>query len=505
MFSKSKTKPLLLIKSFVVMAALATFAGKAGAQTQTDMEIAKNEILSSTQIKRDISLARGALSHIHPGYERYASAEVLSKAWDDLEARADRGLTSGAFYLEISRILTLIRCDHTKAELPKTMSDARKTSPSYLPLEWVIVEGRAIVTAATEDGKIKAGDEIISIDGRSIQDLRTALAPFIPVDGYNDFTKDTMMTASLEHKGGAVDHFGDFLFNPFAVALLEVVSPTGEKRQVSLERVNFDTWKSIAIKGGQSSFKSSINYEVWSNNTAYLRIDSFVNYRDPVNPIEVLDPIFKDLREGGYETLVLDLRQNGGGSSDVSHALFSYFIPTPRRMKTRAVIKSKDLGDYAEHIWTWDKRAMKPNPLALKKTQDGRYALRPLFYEDVQKVKPSKYGFSGKIIVLTSRSNSSGSTNFTSAVQAARPIVLIGENTGGSVEGPTAGIIFFMTLPESKIRIRIPGIQQYNNVNTFTEGRGLTPDLKVSVSFEDIKAGQDVILNRAKTYAISGE
>lgn len=49
--------------------------------------------------------------------------------------------------------------------------------------------------------------------------------------------------------------------------------------------------------------------------------------------------------------------------------------------------------------------------------------------------------------------------------------------SGGSAEGPTAGILFLSTLPESKIRTRLPAFIQYNNVTSFEKGMGISRDI----------------------------
>ena len=73
----------------------------------------------------------------------------------------------------------------------------------------------------------------------------------------------------------------------------------------------------------------------------------------------------------------------------------------------------------------------------------------------------------------------------------------IGEATGGSVEGPTAGILFFLKLPNSQITTRIPLFRYHNDINQFEPGRGLEPDIYVTDSIEDFLQDRDAILDRA--------
>lgn len=449
--------------------------------------------LTPEQIVADINLARSAFSNIHPGYDRFTDVAEIEAGWDGILSKAESqdGLDVGPLYLAISETLARIRCDHTKAELPQTLKNARKTDDVYLPLRWRIVEGLAIIEAAPEGTGLARGDEILSIDGRTIAELRAILHPYIPVDGYNDHTKDTLMTASLEHMGGAIDHFGALLFEVPRTASLKVRSEGGDARNVILDRVTYEYWKAIAITDSARNFKDAVSLERVGERGAVLRVDTFVNYRDPVDPDKVYRPVFQALKSEGRDKLILDLRRNGGGSTDASQGLFAYFIDKKRRMKTAEIFKTLDHSAYTDYISTWDKRAINPNRMGFSKTQSGEYALRGMFSENTDKIKPAKPGFDGELIILTSRSNSSGATNLIAALQAARPVTLVGEMTGGNPLGPTAGTIFFFKLPESGITLRLPVIRQVNNVGDLPKGLGLVPDVEAPDTVASFRAGRD--------------
>ena len=468
------------------------------ATTMAALPVLAND-LTHEQVQTDIDLARAAFADIHPGYDRFTETSEIEAGWDAIidNAKAANGLDVASFYLGISQALARIRCDHTKAELPSRMKKARKTAPVYLPFRWSVVEGRAIVEAADEATGLFAGDEILRIDGRSIGELRTRLHPYIPVDGYNDHTKDALMTASLEHMGGAVDHFGALLFDVPEVAVLDVVSPSGTARTVQLARVGHDAWKAVAVEDNARAFKDAVSLERVGETSAILRVDTFVNYRDPVDPDSIYAPVFEALREEGRDRLILDLRRNGGGSTDASQGLFAYFIDKTRRMKTAEIFKTLDHSAYVDYISTWDKRVVNPPRIGFTKTETGEYAVRGLFSDATDRIKPAKARFDGELIILTSRNNSSGATNLIASVQAARPVTLVGEATGGNPLGPTAGTIFFLKLPESGVTLRLPVIRQVNNVGDLPKGRGLVPDVEAPVTVDSLRAGRDPAMEAA--------
>ena len=63
---------------------------------------------------------------------------------------------------------------------------------------------------------------------------------------------------------------------------------------------------------------------------------------------------------------------------------------------------------------------------------------------------------------------------------------IIGEETGGSAEGPTANVLFFLKLPNSKIVARLPAQRVYNDVDNFRPGYGVSPDIAVQTTLQEL-------------------
>ena len=45
-------------------------------------------------------------------------------------------------------------------------------------------------------------------------------------------------------------------------------------------------------------------------------------------------------------------------------------------------------------------------------------------------------------------------------LKASERVTLVGEPTGGSAAGPTAGILFFLTLPNSGLTVNVPALRE---------------------------------------------
>ncbi len=466
----------------------------------------EDPLLTPAQVAKDVTLAQEAYSRIHPGYTRYTDAETLKQAWQDIvdTAQSKNGLKTSEFYLGIQRVLTEIRCDHTKAELPEILADRRREQPTYLPFQWTLIAGRGFITVASDGTGFQRGDEIIRIDGRPLTELVAEVETYIPYDGYTEWARRGGISSSREFMGGAVDHFGDLLWNNGPTVELLLTNERGESRTVTAERITFGAWRNLdADTGRAANFADAVHFERIGERAGYLRVDTFVNYRRPVDPDDLYAPIFKSLAEEERDTLILDLRRNGGGSNDASSRLLAHLLDQPAQMKTDVRVKTINFDGLREHLSTWDDRALNPSPQMFSKNDDGSYSFRSEFTDETDVINPARHAFAGKLLILTSDNNASGSTNVLAVLAGLGRATLIGERTGGSAEGTTAGILFTLNLPESGVRARIPVMRDYNNVPEFKPGMGVDPDISAPMTIDAWRAGRDPALEAAKAIALA--
>ena len=77
-------------------------------------------------------------------------------------------------------------------------------------------------------------------------------------------------------------------------------------------------------------------------------------------------------------------------------------------------------------------------------------------------------------------------------------VSLVGGKAGGSGDGPTAGRIFNVKLPNSGIEVRVPNAFNQMQVESFEAQGGITPDLLVEPRIADVRLGQDRALDAAR-------
>ena len=457
--------------------------------------------LTPDQLNADVALLRHALQDVHAGYDRYTPRRVMDTAFARLGRKAAEPMTDVAFYGEIALLLAKIRCNHTKAEYPSRLERFRDSVATHLPVHVRIFDRRMFV-ALSQDPSIARGTEITSINGTSAADIIKRLARYAAVDGYTDFARTTLLEEDSDLMGSDLDQYWPIEFGFADAYTFGLKSAAGDTRMVTLAPITFAAWKALDGRTQSYEFGRNTRWAMLDDTTAQLTIRSFVNYRTPVNADSLYRTTFDAMRAKHVRHLVLDLRGNGGGSDDASEGLLRYLIDAPvqsRRSVRRRTIRIDSTLAAAFDTWG-DRAAIFTPPAALFEARsDGWFAEKGA----AGILMPAAGRFRGRVSVLVDRSNSSGTTMLLAVLQqvGARSgrLRLVGEETGGSAEGVTAGQVLFLKLPNSGLRVRIPLKRSDVNVTAFVPGLGVFPDVDATETLADFRAGTDRALITARS------
>lgn len=445
----------------------------------------------------DVALLQRVLEVIHPGYERYADRAALDAVFEALRERVRGGTTDAEMYLAVSRVLVMIRCDHTKAEYPASLRSWREEHPSFLPVRVHIFGGRLYAGTNRVEG-MERGDEILSINGVRAGRLVREAGALVSIDGWTEHARAAEAELSSEYMGSGLDTFMPLLHGWSERFVFEVRGAGGAVREVSGDALVFGAYESMVREGERyvRDFADGVRVERVGEKTAVLTVDTFVNYRDPVDPDAVFGPIMRGLNEDGVEHLVVDLRANGGGSTDAAVSLFRHLIDAPVTVVSGTLVKTVPIPeDVKAAVTTWDRGALDATREMF--TRDAATGLWAMKGEGPRRVEPAVDHFRGRVTALSSRANASGSTLLLSALREHAGVRVVGERTGGSVEGPTAGLIVFCELPASGIRVRVPVVRSVTGIEPVEAGMGVVPDVLVETTAAGFFGGRDEILEAA--------
>ena len=197
---------------------------------------------------------------------------------------------------------------------------------------------------------------------------------------------------------------------------LSLKTAASKSRTVTLSPITFAAWKALAGESAPIDFRNGTRWAMLNDTTAQLTIRSFVNYRQPLNADSLYRTIFAQLRSRHVAHLILDLRDNGGGSDDASSALIPYLADAPvqltRRIRRRTIHVDSTL---AAAFDTWGDRTPIFSPAESLFTKDSG----GWFTEKQQEppLQPQSERFTGRDSILVGRRNGSGATMLLAVLQ----------------------------------------------------------------------------------------
>jgi len=469
-------------------------------------------IISAEDASADIALMRRGFETIHPGIYRYTSKKEIDAAFVRLSTAALRPISELDLHREIALMLATIHCDHTKAEMSDALTKYREANPTHLPLRFRMIEGRMIVLS--NDGQTSSptvGSEILTVNGMTVPSLLLKLGKTVAYDGDTDQAIAVKLGDDSDLMGDDFNEYYPSFFGfprDWKIGWKQIGE--GTSAQSILKPITFDNWIKLDSPDGRyrNEFYRAITWRM-AGKVARLKIETFVNYRNPVQPTAFLGGFFRAMKDADTDHLILDLRNNGGGSEDVSIALGRYLLAKPFVWSKPVRYKAVRFGDLAQHIETWGDREARFNPpMALfEMTRDGWFDRIPVLTtpeesDEISTVEHLIAGanhFTGKLTVLSGPQNGSGATRSIAQFKDKLGATIIGEDSAGSAEGPTSGSVFLMTLPNSRLKVRIPEAWNRTNIKSWAQNKGVPVDHLVVPTLADFQAGRDRAVEVARS------
>ncbi|MEM1055807.1 MAG: S41 family peptidase [Bacteroidota bacterium] len=471
--------------------------------------------VSVAQLSEDLAILQEGMQALHPGLFLHNTEAELGALLADLQrgarqlaGRYGEAIPMSAAYLPISRAVASIRDGHTQVSMfnQSTYTEAALyTASDRAPFAFRLIGGRMVVTGdATPDRMLPPGTEVLSLDGRSVDDIVAAFMPYASADGSNDAKRvDLLQVNGLSRVAERFDVLYSLLYQPEGDLALEVRLPDGTEQTMRVPRMNQIERRDLLWARDETlprDYDDLLSFEMLDSETAYLRIGAFTTFNMSLDYGEWLTEAFREFNERGAQRLVVDLRGNGGGMDDAAALLFAHLLREPTEVSFWQGVTAYDVvpENLRPHIRSWSDDFYDISA-DVTSNGDGTFSLRQ---RAPVTVAPAPDAFEGDVAVLVDAGPSSATFYLADRIQQTGAATLVGQTTGGSLKGLNGGQMVFLTLPNTGIAVDIP---LYGSRPTSPgPDRGVIPDVVVEPDADAVIAGRDPELEAALAF-LSGD
>ena len=462
---------------------------------------------SPQQLQDDYSLMRNILEKEHPSLYWYTPKDSMDYYFDAGYKKITDSMTELQFgWSVLAPVISKIHCGHTGFSMSKGWDRfiRNKRIPSF-PLYIKLCRDTMTITGNLnrKDSVLKRGTVITGINGIRSGPLIKKMFDYLSEDGYADNVNYVRVSSNFPYFHRNI--FG--LYKNYSVGYLD---STGNERKmiVPLFVPIVDTTKKVRppvpankpdrpTRKERLSFIRSMQVDTPSN-TALITLNSF----SKGHLKNFYHTSFKTIRKQKVSNVIIDLRNNGGGEINNYTALSKYIRTTKFKVCDTAVAVTKGFGPYTKYIHAgfWNNLGLF---FLTKKHADNLYHFS--YWENHTFRPRRKSHFNGKVFVITNGLTFSASSLFCNSVKGQPNVTLVGEETGGGWYGNSGIMIPDITLPNTKLRVRLPVFKlvQYNHIST--KGTGVLPDINVYPSVADVKNNADRKMEVIKEMIRSGK
>jgi hypothetical protein len=478
--------PLLkffLVFIFILQGAL----GQVCAQKNTSLLVKK---YPPAELQEDARLLKQVVLAMHPAVGIYESRAYYESLFEAFITGLRDSLTEKQFRVKIKLLVDELHCGHTEVLYSRAFyREVSRLSLNYSPYVFLPLQEKAYMIAnlnKKQDSTIRKGAEITRINGVEVDSMIRYTRRFISTDGFNQTARD---------------HYTRLGFNSYYLGLFgrpdtfEVEYRQGEAlKTTKYPALRLKTFPPLPLGPREDSLliryrQARIGYRFLDpdNGSMLLKIERFSHRGER----RAYRRIFRKLKQQQSGNLVIDLRNNGGGSLGNTYRLLSYLLDTTCTQTLSTGIRNYPYRRYTRGNW------------AFKFTRFAYYVIgRKEVVHDTDRfvytIRPRrKYHYGGKVFVLINGGSFSASSLVAGYLKTTGRAVFIGEETGGALEGCNAGITPYYRLPHTGLRVRVPAFRIVHDVCPEITGHGVKPDHEIRYSLKDIFSKKDLELQKA--------
>ncbi|SFN90092.1 Peptidase family S41 [Paenimyroides ummariense] len=361
------------------------------------------------------------------------------------------------FYLAFQPIIAKLRDGHTELNIADRISET-----DYLIFPFTVgIQNNSLFIKSIKDGYQNfvpdnvIGKKIVRIDGINVHKI---------IKLFGSYTSAETNKSSIA--------LSQYYFNDYYNLFIE----KKDTLKIVFEdetNVDINILKRSQLKNTSQKNNKIENFSyciVKDKNYALLTIRSFSDLEFFKT---FLLEMFDRLKQENITNLIIDIRENGGGNSELGDELLSYLVSQPFTQYNKTVTK------YSET----QKQFLKNSSYTdLEYTQkilsntSGKIGTE-IKSSNLINTKGEDQKFKGSVIVLISGQTFSSAADFANALKYYRTGILVGEESGGFVV--SGGESIQIKLPNSKLILNISTSMDYDVGTNEGDRHGVRPDIHV--------------------------
>jgi hypothetical protein len=444
----------------------------------------RNALLTPAAMQGDLARLDAAFRALHPALFRYHTEASWQRAVDSVRQWAAVPRSRGDAFVAFSRLVASLRCGHTYLSFwnqPRVVHHWLTDGSDKLPFEYDLLPGdtwvvnRSATFVAGDSLAILPGDTIVAVNGVPVTQLVRELLPLLRADGNSDGKRRALLDFRHRKEFEAIDVFLPLLHPPVNGRYAITRRRGGDTQVVQVASMPSAKRRTVAVPVPPMRPMHEITRI--ANNAAVLRVDAFDYGRDSEKWKPFVTETFRALKRDGVQTLIVDLRENEGGSDEGAEFLLRHLIRQPVTLPPlrRYVAYDTVPAQLRPLLSTWDK-AFYDRRGAVIPRGDGTFDLKEQG-DWPEKIPVAADAFTGRVLLLTSFVNSSASHLMLRLLARQPGITLVGDTTGGNLRAHTGGNLFFTTFPGTGFEVDLPLIAY--DWGRAQPAEGIAPDIAV--------------------------
>ena len=425
---------------------------------------AEQQRYTARQIRADIDAIEAAVAATHPDPSHSVDPRRMARALDELRRQARDGVDRDAAWRDLSTLNPILGDAHLFVTYPDWRGEALRHLDSggrLFPFE-VSVDAAGLVQVVSELGGAPtefAGATIRSINGAPARGIAQGLLARVHGDSPR-FRADLLSKRWWLFYWKV--HGAPPMFN------IELTGVSGDSVKLPASRMR------PAVMVGEDQFDQNFALELRPGGAAVMTVKTF-SWPDPEAFFAFAQRSFERMQAAGTHTLLIDVRQNGGGDDAMwLKGLLPYIADRPYRWASR-----------------YTKRVLQDNP---ERRERAGQVLSGEVETWTAPLSDDPRHFDGKVYVLIDAGTYSSAVLFANTVQDFDFGTLVGE--GESVRTTQSGGIQSVKLPNTGLVLWAPRFVLVRPSGK-QQPEWLTPDILIADNPFDATAMIEATLAKA--------